>query len=82
MAVAKPGAVEPVGYEADIKPLFRPRDHGAMKWAFDLWSYEDVSNHSDAILAKLRTGAMPCDGAWPANRIDLFDRWIRGGKLP
>ena len=71
-----------VHFEADIKPLFRARDEQAMKWAFDLYSYEDVSQNADAILAKLRSGSMPCDGRWPSARVDLFDQWIRGGKLP
>jgi hypothetical protein len=75
-------AAEPVRYEADIKPLFRARDQQAMKWALDLYSFEAVSQHADAILARLRDGTMPCDGSWPNARVDLFDRWIRGGKLP
>jgi len=24
---------------------------------------------------------MPCDGAWPPERVAVFERWIRGGKL-
>jgi hypothetical protein len=52
-----------------------------MKWAFDLWSYDDVSEHADAILAKLRSVAMPCDGRWPDDRVDLVEKWIRIGKL-
>jgi hypothetical protein len=75
-------AATPVRYEADIKPLFRARDEQAMKWALDLYSYEDVSQHADGILAKLRDGSMPCDGGWPSDRVELFDQWIRGGKLP
>ena len=75
-------AAEPLHFEADIKPLFRDRDQQAMTWALDLYSYEDVSEHADAIVTKLRTGAMPCDGRWPDDRVDLFDQWIRGGKLP
>jgi hemoglobin len=41
------------------------RDRQSMNWAFELWPYEDVSEHADAILAKLRRGAMPCDGCRP-----------------
>jgi hypothetical protein len=51
-----------------------------MQWAFDLWSDDDVSAHADAILARLRAGTMPCDGAWPDAQIDLFQRWIDAGK--
>ena len=69
-----------VGYAADVKPLFRERDRGAMLKAFDLWSYDDVSEHAAAILDQLENGTMPCDGAWPANRVDVFRNWLAQGK--
>jgi hypothetical protein len=47
---------------------------------FDLWSHDDVSRNADAILARLSDGSMPCDGAWPEEQVDLFQRWIEGGK--
>lgn len=75
-------SARPVRYEADIKPLFRARDEQAMKWALDLYSYDDVSQQADGILARLRDGSMPCDGRWPNDRVELFERWIRGGKQP
>lgn len=71
---------ERVSFEADIKPLFRERDRGSMQFAFDLWSYDDVRGHADRILARLRAGTMPCDGAWPQAQVDLFERWVEGGK--
>ena len=55
---------EPVSFERDIKPLFRDRDRGAMKFFVDLWSHDDVARESDEILDRLRDGSMPCDGAW------------------
>ena len=72
----------PVSFEADVKPLFRERDRGSMEFAFDLWSYDDVSEHADAILGRLQSGTMPCDGAWPKERVDLFQRWVDGQKSP
>jgi hypothetical protein len=72
---------EPLRFEERIKLLFRERDRDSMRFAFDLWSPEDVSAHADAILDRLETGTMPCDGAWPANRIAVFRRWIHAGKL-
>jgi hypothetical protein len=51
-----------------------------MEFAFDLWSYDDVSQHSDAILGRLKAGTMPCDGAWPQPQVDLFKRWVDNGK--
>jgi hypothetical protein len=75
-----PDAGEPVGFEADIKPLFRERDRRSMRRSFDLWSYDDVSRHYDANLGRLSAGSMPCDGAWPREQVDLFERWSEGGK--
>lgn len=59
---------EPISFERQIKPLFRDRDRQSMKWAFDLWSHDDVARNSDAILARLRAGTMPCDGACRTSR--------------
>jgi hypothetical protein len=75
-----PDADQPPGFETQIKPLFRERDRESMQRAFDLWSYDDVSQHADAILARLEEGTMPCDGAWPQAQVDLFQRWAEGGK--
>jgi hypothetical protein len=69
-----------LSYETDVKPLFRERDRESMRFAFDLWSHDDVSSNADAILDRLRTGSMPCDGTWPQARVDLFARWIDEGK--
>jgi hypothetical protein len=71
---------ESTGFESDIKPLFRDRDRASMLSAFDLWSYDDVSRQSDAILARLQDGSMPCDGAWPAANVARFQHWIDAGK--
>jgi hypothetical protein len=73
-------ADEPVSFESDVKPLFRERDRESMEFAFDLWSHDDVSQNADAILARLKAGTMPCDGAWPQAQVDLFERWVAGGK--
>jgi hypothetical protein len=71
---------EQMHFEQDIKPLFRERDRNAMRFALDLWSHDDVSTHADAILGRLEAGTMPCDGAWPAERVALFRQWIDAGK--
>jgi len=77
---APPADGEPVRFEQDIKPLFRRYDRQAMSFAFDLWSYEDVSQHAEVILAQLEAGTMPCAGAWPQQKIDVFSRWANAGK--
>jgi hypothetical protein len=63
-------------YAADIKPLFRERDRGAMLRHFDLWSYDDVVENKDAILAQVAAGTMPCDGRWSATQVELFRSWV------
>ena len=73
---------EPVRFDSNIKPLFRAKDRESMRRHFDLGSYEDVSAHADGILERLRSGSMPCDGAWPSEQTDVFERWIRTGKNP
>ena len=68
-----------VGFAAHIKGLFRERDRESMRFAFDLWSYDDVRDNAGAILARLEDGTMPCDGSWPQAQVDLFRRWAQGG---
>jgi hypothetical protein len=77
MDLPKEGAA--VSFAAHIKGLFRERDQQSMKFAFDLWSYEDVKAHARPIVERLRAGTMPCDGAWSVEKIDAFQRWIDGG---
>lgn len=67
-------------FESDIKPLFNARDRGSMLSHFDLWSYDDVNTHADAILDSVTTGSMPCYGQWPAEQVDLLRRWVESGK--
>jgi CDGSH-type Zn-finger protein/truncated hemoglobin YjbI len=79
-ATPLPGADEAVHFTQHIKPLFRVMDRESMKWMLDLWSYKDVSTHADAILHRLQKGTMPCDGAWPAEKVAVFQRWLELGK--
>jgi hypothetical protein len=70
----------PVGFEAHIRQLFRERDRRSMSFAFDLWSYDDVSEHAVEILSRVADGSMPCDGTWPADWVSTFERWVRTGS--
>jgi hypothetical protein len=71
-----------VGFNADIKPLFRDSDRAAMSKAFDLWSRDDVAAHATQITERLTDGSMPCDAPWPANQVTLFEAWVAGGLKP
>jgi hypothetical protein len=75
-----PASGDPIGFEADIRPLFRDRDLRSMRFRFDLGSYDDVSANADAILGRLKDGSMPCDEAWPPDRIAVFESWILADK--
>jgi hypothetical protein len=77
-----PGPGETVSFEVHVKPLFRSRDRQSMLFAFDLWSPADVQAHAADILHRLRNGTMPCDGAWPREKTDLFQRWTESGCQP
>jgi CDGSH-type Zn-finger protein/truncated hemoglobin YjbI len=77
---ALPAAGEKVRFEQYIKPLFRRRDRQSMEFAFDLWSHDDVSQHAEAILGRLQAGTMPCDGPWPKEKIEVFQRWVDAGR--
>jgi hypothetical protein len=77
-----PTSGEPLSFAQHIKPLFREKDRQAMDFAFDLWDHKDVSDNAQAILAVMRDGTMPCDGAWPQDRIDTFQRWVDAGTPP
>jgi CDGSH-type Zn-finger protein/truncated hemoglobin YjbI len=79
--ITLPGPDE-ASFEAHIKPLFREHDRKSMSFAFDLWSQADVQEHAAGILERLRDGTMPCDGAWPADRIEVFQRWTESGFQP
>ena len=80
--VVLPSPEETVSFASHIKALFRERDQKSMSFAFDLWSYDDVRAHAQEILARLQNGSMPCDGAWPADQVAVFQRWMDSGMQP
>ncbi len=73
-----------LSFSRDIRPLFRDKDISSMKHfgGFDLSSHADVSTYSAEILQRLRSGSMPCDGAWPSSDVARFGQWIDDGKNP
>ena len=72
--------MQSISFEDDVKRLFRARDRESMEFELDVWSLDYVSVHADEILARVRSGTMPCDGAWPEERVDTFQSWIDAGK--
>jgi hypothetical protein len=75
-------AQEAVGFERDIRPLFREGDVNSMSFAFDLSSYQDVRVSAEKIYGRLADGSMPCDGNWSAEHVQRFRTWIDTGCAP
>jgi truncated hemoglobin YjbI len=78
-AVALPAPDQAVSFDQHIKPLFRERDRKSMRFAFDLWSYQDVRSNAQAILDRVKAGTMRCDGQWPAEWVEVLERWTQAG---
>jgi hypothetical protein len=78
----RPDSPAGLSFERDVRPMFRERTATRCSKHFDLWSRSDVRAHQDAILERLRNGAMPCDGAWPPEHVAVFQRWIVSGSAP
>ncbi len=73
-----------LSFAKDIRPLFRDTpDVDSMKgFGLDLSSYSDVKARAAEIHATLADGSMPCDGAWPEERVALFKQWMDEGMAP
>jgi hypothetical protein len=71
----------PLSFASDIRPLFRDQpDVETMKrMGLDLSSYEEVKASASGIYSRLEDGTMPCDDAWPKDRVELFKRWMDEG---
>jgi hypothetical protein len=65
--------------DAGIRPLFLERDRRAMLSRLDRSSYDDAKANADAILGQLAAGSMPCDGAWPDERVELLPALLADG---
>lgn len=64
-------------FDRDIMPLFSEYDRDQMRFAFDLWSCDEVRNNAARILARLESGEMPCDQSWSSDRIAIFRDWFQ-----
>jgi hypothetical protein len=73
-----------LSFASDIRPLFRDQpDVETMKrMGLDLSSYEAVKASASDIYSRLEDGTMPCDDAWPKDRVELFKRWMDEGMNP
>ncbi|SRR6266404_2078393 len=72
-------AMSPVGgYDLAASP-----DIDSMQgYGLDLSSYADVKERAAEIYEALAKGSMPCDEAWPKERVELFKQWMDEGFAP
>ena len=66
-------------FAKDVRPLFRDKDVQAMKFRFDLGSYQEVKDNADGILETVSEGNMPCDQSWSPQEIATLNSWISEG---
>lgn len=71
-----------MGFETDIRPLFREEDREAMDFVFDLWKYDDVRENAELIYQRIEDGSMPCDRAWTPEQLAALRQWIDNGSQP
>jgi hypothetical protein len=73
-----------LSFAKDIRPLFRdtPDVASMKKFGLDLSSYSDVKAKAQSIHETVLEGTMPCDEAWPEERVALFKRWMDEGMAP
>ena len=53
-----------------------------MRFAFDLWAYDDVSEHADAILAAHAGRHHALRRRLAAEYVEAFQRWTDTGQAP
>jgi hypothetical protein len=72
-----------LGFEADIRPLFRTFDIENMTpLGLDLSSYEDVKRLAQLIYERMSAKEMPCDNAWSEEQLATFEHWMNDGMKP
>lgn len=73
-----------LSFASDIRPLFREMDIKEMISIsrFDLSKHEDVKKHAQDIYGRVKSGDMPCDRAWSADKVQKFKQWMDEGMQP
>jgi hypothetical protein len=63
--------------------MFRNSDIETMQnYSLNLSSYNEAKKKIQPIHATLAEGTMPCDGAWPKDRVAALQRWMDEGMAP
>ena len=65
-----------------ISKAFSPTPSAGISWMIRVDIRCPSSTAHSTGLARLRSGTMPCAGAWPEEKTDLFQRWAESGFQP
>jgi len=77
--MASPGDDGKLSFEWDIRPLFRRRT-ATRCWRPLICSITGMSwSVPMTSSGALRSGQMPCDGAWPESQVETLQQWIDAG---
>ncbi|WFU07382.1 hypothetical protein QA648_35625 (plasmid) [Rhizobium sp. CB3171] len=83
----------PTSFSSDILPLFRPTDIACMKargvslgvsdWMRDPTAKFGFPDHGNArrVFSALSRGKMPPDGAWPPDKLAIYQQWMNEGSI-
>lgn len=81
--------VATVSFARDIRPLFRPVDIQHMKpmgILLDDFKYMSNTDNAQSVYDSLTSEAeprMPMNGPyWSQDKLDLFQKWMKGGYQP
>jgi len=68
-------------FELHIQPMIRAMDREHMRFAFDLWDYEQLVQHADDFAARVAVDMPPANsgGPWPDEWVQIFRRWMSTG---
>ena len=68
-------------FELHILPMIRATDREHMRFAFDLWDYDQLVQNAEAVADRAAVDMPPVHsgGPWPEEWIQLFRRWMTSG---
>jgi twitching motility protein PilT len=75
------GSRNGLSFERDIKPMFSEDQRMQMKWAFDLWDYDNVKENISDILKRIEGGEVPFEDGWPKEQLAVIRSWMREGLM-
>jgi twitching motility protein PilT len=75
------GSRNGLSFERDIKPMFKEDQRMQMKWAFDLWDYDNVKENISDILKRIEGGDVPFEDGWPKEQLAVLRSWMREGLM-